>query len=132
MCFWSMSGSMSPAIRIGDKVALVPGRQCRAGDIILYRRGNRLMLHRVVGKWRGVVITKGDALDQVDEPVTLRDILGRAVSRERGGVTHSLDSLWSRFLGLAFCLTVSWVPKLMAILAAVKRLGCERLGLAGL
>jgi hypothetical protein len=125
-------GSMIPFVRAGDLVTIVPGKPCRVGDVILCRRDGNLVLHRVVGKKDGKIITKGDALGYADGPVAPQDILGQAVFAERSGVTRSLDSLGSRLLGLAFSLTVSRVPKLMGILAAVKRLGRERLGLAGL
>jgi hypothetical protein len=131
MRFQPLGGSMIPCLRAGDVVTIVPGKGCRVGDVVLYRQNGDLVLHRVVGKRGGRVITKGDALGGMDKPVAPGEILGRAVSFERRGVSRSLDSWSSRFLGLAFCLTVSWAPKLMAILAAVKRLGRERLGLAG-
>jgi hypothetical protein len=131
MRFRPLGGSMIPFLRAGDIVTIVPGKPCRVGDIALWRQNGNLMLHRVVGKKCGSVFTKGDATDRLDSPVSSQDILGRAVSLERRGVTRPLDSLGSRLLGLAFCLTVSWVPKLVALLAAAKSLGREKLGLTG-
>jgi hypothetical protein len=120
---------MIPFIRAGDTVTIVPAAEGRLGDIVLLFQRDRWVLHRVVAKAAGQIITKGDALGQLDEPVTVQDICGRAVSLERGGKVRSLDSLASRLLGLAFSLTVSRVPNLISLLAAAKRLAREGLGM---
>jgi len=127
----SLGGSMIPYLREGDLVTVVPVKKCRVGDIVLYNRGNSLIMHRVLAKFSDKIITKGDAATRLDPPISPQDILGRAVSYERHGKKSSLNSLRSRLCGLAFCLTVSWIPRSIATLAAVKRLGREKLGLGG-
>jgi hypothetical protein len=122
MLFCSLGGSMVPAIGKGDVVAIVPGGQCRVGDIVLYLRGDGLFLHRVVAKSSQGIVTKGDAVGHLDPPVDPGKILGRAVARTRRGQVRPLDTFSARFLGLSFCLTVSWVPRLMGLLAAGRRL----------
>ncbi len=124
-------GSMIPFLRPGDAVTVVPGKRCRVGEVILYSRGDLLVVHRVVAKFGGRIFTKGDAAAQLDPPITARDIIGRAVSSERNGKKYPQDSLGSRFWGLAFSLTVAWIPQSLQMLAAVKLLGREKLGLAG-
>jgi signal peptidase I len=124
-------GSMVPWLRQGDAVTVVPAARCRVGDVILYSRGEVLVMHRVVGKIGGRIIAKGDAVGRLDPPITPQDIIGLAVSIKRHGKKRSLDSLGSRLGGLAFSLTVSWIPKSLPFLAAVKRLGREKLGLGG-
>jgi len=121
---------MIPSLREGDLVTVVP-ETCRVGDIVLYNRGDSLIMHRVLAKFAGKIITKGDASARLDPPLNPQDILGRAVSYERHGKKSSLNSLRSRLCGLAFCLTVSWIPRSIAILAAVKRLCREKLGSGG-
>jgi hypothetical protein len=127
MRFRPLGGSMIPWLRQGDTVTVTPRKRCRPGDIVLWRRGETLTMHRVVARSKGGIITKGDALDHLDKPVTPADILGQAVARERQGKMRSLDSFWSRYLGLAFCLTFSLVPRLLPWLAAGRRHGQEKL-----
>ncbi len=131
MRFRPRGRSMTPLLRDGDVVTIAPGKRCRIGDVVLFRIGEALILHRVVAKFSGRVGTKGDALGRLDATVTPRDILGRAIRRERCGKERSLESLEARLLGLALCLTISWVPKLVDILCAVRRVGREKLGLQG-
>jgi hypothetical protein len=129
MRFSPLGGSMVPTLRQGDVVTIKPGQGCRIGDLILFERGAGLVLHRVVAKLNGAIFTKGDALPYRDAMICPQDILGKAISRERRGKERPLDSLTARLLGLAFCLTSACVPGSMKILAAVKRLGREKLGL---
>lgn len=124
---WSMhcrplGQSMIPNLRQGDLVKVTPEETYRLGDIILVNHGGHYIMHRVVVKSDGWIITKGDASTCLDPPVSPREILGRVVSRNRRGKESSLDSPWARWVGLAFCLTVSW---LFAIRGAVNT-GAER------
>lgn len=75
--------SMLPSIWPGD--VLVIGRvdpaQMSDGDIVLYRRDRRLVVHRIVRTRhqtsKGMVLTRGDAMPAPDLPVSERDLLGR-------------------------------------------------------
>jgi hypothetical protein len=125
----SMGASMLPALRSGDRVKIAPHQDCRLGDIILFRRGEALLLHRVVAKAQGVVITKGDAASRPDQAVPYPDILGRAIFRERQGKISSLDTFWSRSTGMAFSLMLFLVAGLRFFFTRVRRLGREQLGI---
>jgi len=112
---------MMPFLRQGDTVSISPGQGCQIGDTVLYRAGEALVLHRVVIKKDGRIISKGDALGRLDAPVTPEQILGRAVARERGGWVRPLDTFGQRWIGLAFSFTVPLVPGLIPLLARVMR-----------
>jgi hypothetical protein len=127
MRFRPLGGSMIPWLRQGDTVTVKPGRRYRLGDIILWQQGEAFIMHRVVARSGGGIITKGDALGFLDQVVAPADIWGRAVARERQGKVSCLDSFWARYFGLAFCLTLSWVPRLLPWLAAGRRYGQEKL-----
>jgi hypothetical protein len=127
MRFRPLGGSMIPWLRPGDIVTVAPRQRCRLGDIVLWQRADSMVLHRVVARSGGGIITKGDALAYLDNPVASGDILGQAVARERQGKVSCLDSFWSRYFGLAFCLTLSWIPGLLPWLAAGRRCGEETL-----
>jgi len=121
MRFRPQGGSMIPFLRQGDTVSICPGKSCRPGDIILWQAGDALVLHRVVVKKNGWLITKGDSLGRLDSPVPQEQILGRAVARERDGRLCPLNIFMQRWLGLAFSLTVPLVPGLMSLLRTVNR-----------
>jgi hypothetical protein len=112
MRFRPLGGSMAPFMRPGDIVNICPGKSCRIGDVIIWQCGAALILHRVVAKKNGWVITKGDSLGRQDGPVRKEQILGRAVTRERNGRIRRLDHLGVRLAGLACCL-ISWIPGLV-------------------
>jgi hypothetical protein len=118
---------MMPTLRQGDIVNVAPRKSWRPGDIILVQRDQEMILHRVLANTAWGIITKGDALDHFDPPVAQTEILGLAVSRERQGKEKALCSFWSRYCGLAFSVTLSWVPYLLTFLWAGLRCGPEKL-----
>ncbi len=115
MRFRPIGGSMAPFLRAHDEVLVLPDQRCRVGDVVLCLYGENLVLHRVVGKVPGKIITKGDSLAHLDRPTSYGNLLGRAVSITRRGGVKSLESFHSRLLGMAFGLTLSWfLPRLRA------------------
>lgn len=116
---------MTPFIREGDVVAIDPAAPCRVGDIILWERGEDMVLHRLVVRKKGWFLTKGDASGHLDAPVTGREILGRAVTQKRAGRVRKLDSFWARFSGLAFSLMIPRAPQIVFLMGRLKRLGQE-------
>ena len=83
--------SMVPAIFPGEIVTVrrTPGGEVRCGDIILYARGDRFFVHRVIRRTETFAeigwITRGDALSDDDAPVSERELLGAVTSIQRGG-----------------------------------------------
>jgi signal peptidase len=81
------SGSMRPALDVGDIAITVqtPPDKIRVGDIIqFWRRGEPApIIHRVIQVDRagGVtyIVTKGDANDAPDDPITVTQTLGKVV-----------------------------------------------------
>jgi len=81
--------SMVPTVWPGDTLVIeaVDRRAVCSGDIVLFARHQRFVAHRVVEKnssGRGIE-TRGDAMRQMDAPVSSRELLGRVVSIERNG-----------------------------------------------
>jgi hypothetical protein len=79
--------SMLPAIRPGD---LVHFRACRhdeavSGDILIYRRNSRLVVHRLLRHESDGLLTQGDSLPGPDALVGHSDFLGLATSVHRRG-----------------------------------------------
>lgn len=77
-----MTGSMSPTIKPGAEVFVVPQTQYTKGDVITFRvDGKDVVTHRFEGyNPDGSLITKGDAnrtIDHWDQPVTKNDVVGK-------------------------------------------------------
>lgn len=77
------SGSMWPALKKGDLILIkgVFGKEdIKIGDIIVFKNQKGLTIHRVVEIKEDTVLTKGDANNVADSPVTYEEIIGKALS----------------------------------------------------
>jgi signal peptidase I len=98
--------SMQPWVRPKD-IALIREisiENVRCGDIVLFRRENHLLVHRIVEK-RGSLdaaqlFSKGDAHPTSDGVVQEQELLGRVVRIYRRGQRIDLDAPRQRALGL--------------------------------
>jgi signal peptidase I len=94
--FRACGDSMSPTILNGDIITVAPVAldDVATGDILLYRDGDRVLAHRLVGltapghecQFR----LRGDANIRCDRPVVTAQIVGRVAAIERGGRTVAM------------------------------------------
>ncbi len=78
--------SMQSAYADGDWLLVAPftaAAPVRLGEVVVARRGERLVTHRVVELRDGMATTKGDACPRADPPVPVGALLGRVVSARR-------------------------------------------------
>jgi signal peptidase I len=109
VCFRVLGASMFPWLRSGDLVFVrsFTYEQASRGDVVLFERGGRLFVHRVIqaavagagARQRGALITKGDALDSADEPVTRAEFLGRVIRVHRGNRHIDVESMVRVMIG---------------------------------
>jgi signal peptidase I len=98
--------SMLPWVRPGDIALLgkVSPEEIRCGDILLFRRENRILVHRKVERFtwdrRTFFVTKGDANPHADGVIVPSEILGRLERIYRGGRRIEFDSRESRALNV--------------------------------
>ena len=93
---------MHPTIRDADPVLLAPlsGRVHR-GQVVLVPLGPRLMLHRVVDVQGDIVLTRGDARQRNDTPLSRQDVVARAIAvRRQRKVTTLVPTLRFGFAAL--------------------------------
>lgn len=85
-------GSMWPALRDGQAVEVWPAswEALRVGDVVLYARGETLILHRVVRRWAGRVWVQGDARPRPDGWLERAALLGRLPRRLGDGLRGRL------------------------------------------
>jgi hypothetical protein len=75
--------------------------------VIVFHRNGLLVVHRTIGRVEGtpsdriasLLITKGDASDEMDAPVSEQEYLGRATRIHRGRRHIDLESLTQKLLG---------------------------------
>lgn len=78
--------SMFPCMRPGDMLEIRPPTgPIQTGEVVVFLRHARLVVHRVQGRDGDVLITRGDRLRYPDAPVPAGHILGCVASIERRG-----------------------------------------------
>lgn len=79
-----VSGSMQPNIMIGDYVIVSVNGGYDVGDVVMFRRGNSYIAHRVIEVFDDGVITKGDANETEDKKISKDDVVGPVVKVVKG------------------------------------------------
>lgn len=72
-----ISGSMQPALQIGDVIIIKKANSYAEKDIITYDNGLTTITHRIKSINGDEIITEGDANDAPDKPITKDRILGK-------------------------------------------------------
>jgi signal peptidase I len=75
-------GSMVPTLAPGTVIDAIlgDGAACRAGDVVVFRQGQRLIAHRVLRKSARHLVTRGDARIAPDAPVAFAQVVARVTS----------------------------------------------------
>ena len=74
-----VSGSMEPNIKIGDYVIVSVNGGYDVGDVVMFKRGNSYIAHRVIEVFDDGIITKGDANNTEDNKISKDDVVGPVV-----------------------------------------------------
>ena len=69
-----MSPSMEPVLHTNDLIFVTEQDSYDVDDIVVYQEGKMLVIHRIISIDGDNVITKGDANNIADEPVSMSDI----------------------------------------------------------
>lgn len=82
-----VGSSMTPSIREGDRVLAAPvagPESLRVGETVLFRRGERLVAHRLVRLSGNLAFTRGDAGQQPEDPaVPIGEVLATVLAVAR-------------------------------------------------
>lgn len=76
--------SMLPTIAPGQQVVVECGRDPVVGDVVVFRRDDRVMVHRLTARAGSWLLTWGDANRLPDEPVDSSQVVGVVPSVARG------------------------------------------------
>ena len=91
MTYTNVGVSMLPLLRQGKDLFTVQKKspaRCRVGDVVLYRRGDKYVLHRVVEVRENDYVILGDNCVNREPGVTDDDIIGVMTGFVRGGKEH--------------------------------------------
>lgn len=75
-----MSESMEPTFNVGDYVIAKDNGGYNVGDIVLFKRGNAYIAHRVMEVQEDYIITKGDNNETVDVEIPKDTVVGPVVN----------------------------------------------------
>lgn len=75
-----LSGSMEPALSVGDLLIIQERGSYETGDIVVYQSGAVPVVHRIVGISDETVTTRGDANNANDTPFPVSAIKGEVVA----------------------------------------------------
>ena len=89
--------SMFPVISTGDRIIVRPGKNHAVGDIVIFRRDEELLCHRLekIFEEEGARFcqTRGDSFISPDNAVPVGLILGKVVKVERGEMSFARKTL---------------------------------------
>lgn len=74
-----LSGSMEPELSTGDLLIIAERESYNVGDVVVYQDGRTAVTHRIVSISEEEIITRGDANNTEDDPITLEQIKGEVV-----------------------------------------------------
>ena len=73
------TGSMVPYLNINDYILVKSTNDYKEGDVITYLKDETYVTHRIVSITEENIVTKGDANNTMDEPITKDNIIGKVV-----------------------------------------------------
>lgn len=72
-----LSGSMEPALSVGDLLIVRAAEDYEVGDIVVYQSGRIAVVHRITAIDGDTVTTQGDANNTADVPISMDAICGK-------------------------------------------------------
>ena len=73
------SGSMDPYLKINNLILVKASNNYKKNDVITYQSGSSYVTHRIIKINDNEVITKGDANNTQDDPITKDKIVGKLI-----------------------------------------------------
>ena len=107
------STSMAPILQIGDKITVqrTTSDGFFTGDLILTRRSNDLLTHRLILTDGAQWTTKADNAKVSDPPIEFLDILGRVIAIRRKDRVTNLEKDHIRYLNIMLGQLSCWEMK---------------------
>lgn len=75
-----LTGSMEPTISTNDLIIVKETNDYEVGDIVVFQDHSSLVVHKIIRIDGEEIVTKGDANDTEDAPISVKQIKGEVVS----------------------------------------------------
>ena len=73
------SGSMEPYLKVNDVIVIKESDNYKTQDIVTFKNNDEYITHRIVSINNNEIITKGDANNASDKPITKDKIVGKLI-----------------------------------------------------
>lgn len=73
------SGSMNPYLKVNDTIIIKESDIYNVNDVITFKEDNEYITHRIISVNGNEFITKGDANNTEDKPISKNQIIGKLV-----------------------------------------------------
>ena len=90
-----LSGSMEPGLSVNDLIVVKETKDIKVDDLVVFADGGSVVVHRCVSVSGDTVVTKGDANNTTDTPISLKnDVRGVVVLTIPAGgyITNAIGS----------------------------------------
>lgn len=74
-----LSGSMEPAMSVGDLIIVRETDDFQVGDAIVFESAGEMIVHRIVMMNENMIVTQGDANNVPDEPIDYEAVKGKVL-----------------------------------------------------
>ena len=74
-----VTGSMEDTIKVKDIVIVKITKDVKNNEIISYEDNNKIITHRIIKITDNYIVTKGDANNSEDKPITKEKVVGKVV-----------------------------------------------------
>lgn len=81
--FRVVTGSMDNTIKVNDYIIVYKTKNVKANDIVTFEKDGAFITHRIIKIDNDIIITKGDANNTEDDPITKDMILGKYVKTSK-------------------------------------------------
>ncbi len=109
LTYTNVGVSMMPLLRQGKDLFTVRRKgeeRCKKGDVVLYRRGERYVLHRIVAVRPDDYVILGDNSAAFETGIRDQDIIGVLTGFVRDGKEHSIEEAGYRMYSAVMMHTI--------------------------
>ena len=124
LTYTNVGVSMLPLLRQGKDLFVLEKKKsgrCNVGDVVLYRRKNQYVLHRIVEVRANDYVILGDNCIKREYGITDNNILGVMVSFVRGGKNYSVTAWSYRLYSFILLHTITMRILITKMLRSIKR-----------
>lgn len=102
-----LSGSMEPTLSINDLIIIKETNDYKVDDVVVFETDSVVVVHRIVGYEGELIVTKGDANNVEDSPISEERIIGEVIFVIPG--IGNIVTMIKSPIGMVSILTVSFL-----------------------